>query len=134
MLVVAGLVVAACGTEPVRMMPGDLCARCRRVIAETRVAAELVDKAGRAYKFHSAGCMAKYLKKNPDDQSAELFATDYGTGRLVKVSSVKFVPTMMDKDLDYAAYYTDKGAAEAAGREKSTPIDWQKVLADATPQ
>ncbi len=129
-LVLLGLVMVACGTEPVRMMPGDMCTRCRKVIS-TRVAAELIDKGGRAYKFHTAGCMAKYLKKNPGEQSGELFVTDYGTERLGTVSSGKFVPTLIGWEMDYAEYYTEQGAAAAAARERSTPVDWQKVLADA---
>jgi len=134
MLVMAGLLMVGCGVEPVRMMPGDLCNRCRRTITDTRVAAELIDKAGRAYKFHSTGCMAKYLKAHPEEQSGTLFATDYGTGRLVTVSSVRFVATTQDREVDYSAYYTDAGAKEAAGREKTTPVEWQKVLADAPAQ
>jgi copper chaperone NosL len=134
MLVMAGLLLVACGVEPVRMMPGDICTRCRKTISDTRIAAELIDQAGRAYKFHSTGCMAKYLKAHPEEQSGTLFATDYGTGRLVTVKSVKFVATPIDRDVDYEAYYTDAGANDAASRGKTTPVEWQKVLADAPAQ
>jgi len=138
MLLMAGLVMAACsGMQPVQIAAGDVCFRCRRVISETRIAAEVIDKDGRAFKFRTAGCMAKFVKANPTEQFDGLFATDYATGRLVKVTSVKFVPTMVgegrDRAMDYVAYYAAEGAADAARRANTTPVEWQKVLADATP-
>ena len=101
MLLLAVLVMAACsGMQPVQIAAGDVCFGCRRMINEPATAAEMIDKDGRAFKFHSPGCMAKYLKDNPTQQFAGLFATDRGTGRLVKVSAVKFVPTMMGEGRD----------------------------------
>jgi hypothetical protein len=137
MLLMAGLVMVACsGMQPVQISAGDVCFRCRRIINEPRVAAEVIDKDGRAFKFRTAGCMAKFLKANPNEQFAGIFATDYATGRLVKVTAVKFVPTLIgegrDQAPDYVAYYADEGAADAARRANTTPVDWQKVLADAT--
>lgn len=139
MLLMAGLVMVACsGMQPVQISAGDVCFRCRKIIAEPRIAAEVIDKDGRAFKFRTAGCMAKFLKANPTEQFADLFATDYATGRLVKVSAVQFVPTMIgegrDRAMDYVAYYAEEGAAEAARRANTTPVEWQKVLADATPE
>jgi hypothetical protein len=138
MLLIAGLVMVACsGMQPVQIAAGDVCFNCRKIINEPRVAAEAIDKDGRAYKFNTAGCMAKWLKKNPTEQLNGLFATDNATGRLVKVTAVKFVPTMMgegrDRALDYIAYYADEGAADAAKREKTQPLDWNGVLAAVTP-
>src|SRR3990170_1637145 len=89
MLLMAGLVMAACsGMQPVQIAAGDVCFRCRRVISETRIAAEAIDKDGRAFKFRTAGCMAKFVKANPGQEFAGMFATDFTTGRMVKVSAV----------------------------------------------
>lgn len=138
MLLMAGLVMAACsGMQPVQISEGDVCFRCRKTISEPRIAAEVIDKDGRAFKFRTVGCMAKFLKANQAEQFDGFFATDYATGRLVKVTAVKFVPTMMgegrDRAMDYVAYYAEEGAADAARRAKTTPVEWPKVLADATP-
>ncbi len=132
------LLTAGCsGVQPVQIAAGDVCFECRRAIAEPRIAAELIDQDGRAFKFHTAGCMAKFLKKNPTEQVRGIFATDYATGRMVKVSAVKFVPTMMgegrERGLDYVAYYAGESAAEAAAKEKTEPIDWDGVLSAVTP-
>ena len=139
-LLMAGLVMAACsGMQPLRISAGELCFRCRKVISDPRVAAEVIDTGGQAFKFRTAGCMAKFVKANPTQQFAGLFATDYATGRLVKVSGMKFVPTMIgegrDRAMDFVAYayYADQVAADAARSANSTPVEWQKVLADATP-
>lgn len=138
MLLMAGLVMAACsGMQPVQISAGDVCFRCRKIISEPRIAAEVIDKDGRAFKFRTVGCMAKFLKANQTEQFDGFFATDYATGRLVKVTAVRFVPTMIgegrERAMDYVAYYADQGAAEAARRANTTPVDWQKVLTDATP-
>jgi len=138
MLLLAGLVLVACsGPQPVQVAAGDLCFRCRKIIVEPRHAAEIVDQDGRAYKFRTVGCMAKFIKANPTQEFKAIFATDFSTGRMVKVSAVKFVPQMMgegpQRTLDYVAYYADAGAQEAAQRNNTTPVDWAKVLADTVP-
>ena len=138
MLLMAGLVMVACsGMQPVQIAAGDVCFRCRKMINEPRTAAEVIDKDGRAYKFRTVGCMAKFLKANSTQTFEGIFATDYSTGRLVKVTAVKFVPTMLgegrERELDYVAYYTDEGAADAARRENTTPIQWDGVLSAANP-
>jgi hypothetical protein len=137
MLLMAGLVMVACsGIQPAQISAGDVCFRCRRIINEPRVAAEVVDSDGRAFKFRTAGCMAKFLKANPSQEFAGIFATDYATGRLVKVTAVQFVPSMIgegrDQAMDYVAYYAQEGAADAVRRANATPVTWEKVLADAT--
>jgi len=138
-LLMVGLTMAACtSVQPIRVAAGDVCTRCLKVISEPRTGAELIDTEGRAFKFRTAGCMAKYLKAHPAEQAGSLFVSDYATGRLVSVSAAKFVPTMMgegyERKLDYVGYYTAEGAADAARRANSTPVDWQRVLADATPE
>lgn len=138
MLLMAGLVMAACsGLQPVQIAAGDVCFRCRSMINDPRIAAEIIDSDGRAYKFRTVGCMAKFLRANPGQTFDGMFATDFATGRLVKVSAVKFVPTMLgegrERALDYVAYYTAEGAADAATREKTEVMDWGRVLAAATP-
>jgi copper chaperone NosL len=137
MLVMAGLVFAACsGPQPVQVVAGDVCFQCRKMIVEPRYAAEVIDSEGRAFKFRTAGCMARFFKANPGEQFAGVFATDFATGRMVKVSAVQFVPTMMgegrDRTMDYVAYYAKETADDAARRANTAPVDWQKVLADAT--
>jgi hypothetical protein len=137
MLVLASLLLAACsGLSPVPIQSGDKCFRCRRPISDLRIAAEIVDQDGRAFKFRTSGCMAKFLKEHPQE-GARVFVVDYPTGRLVKAEGAIFIPTMMgegpERALDYSAYALTESAREAAAREKTTPVSWDDVLAAAKP-
>lgn len=137
MLILASLLLAACsGLSPVPIQAGDKCFRCRRPISDLKIAAEIIDQDGRAFKFRTSGCMAKFLKEHPQ-AGATIFVVDYPTGRLVKAAGAIFVPTMMgegrERALDYSAYALSASASEAAAREKTTPMNWNDVLAKATP-
>jgi hypothetical protein len=127
--------MAGCSSlKPVPIVGGDVCFNCRRIINDTTMAAEMVDKDGLAFKFRTVGCMAKFLKRNPDNIGA-IYVTDHSTKRLIKASSATFVPTVLvegyKKTPDYIAFGAEKDARAAAGQEKSEPKDWKAVLADA---
>ncbi len=132
---IALMLVLAAGCSslpPAPIAVGDTCTRCNRTIRNTRLASEIVDSGGLAWKFRTAECMAKYItSKNPD--AAAVYVTDYSSGRLVKASAVSFVPSLLlvdgkDKTREYVAYYNSNAAREAAAREKTTPIDWDQLL------
>ncbi len=127
------VLAAGCSTlPPAPIAVGDVCVRCSRVIRNTRLAGEIVDSGGLAWKFRTAECMAKYMtSKNPD--AAAVYVTDYSSGRLVKATAVTFVPSLIlvegkDKTREYVAYYNSSAAREAAAREKTTPIEWDQLL------
>jgi hypothetical protein len=129
----AVLIAAACSSvKPVPIAAGDRCFRCRRIIADTRLAGEIVVDGGRAFKFRTPGCMAKYVKANPDVVVKGTFLTDYATGRMVKANAVTLVPTMIgegaERALDYVAYSYTASANEAATREKTSPTTWKALL------
>jgi hypothetical protein len=127
------LLVAGCSSlPPAPIAVGDTCTRCSRTIRNTRLATEIVDSGGLAWKFRTAECMAKYIAQRKPD-AAVIYVTDYASGRLVKASAVSFVPSMLvvdgkDKTREYVAYYNSKSAQDAAAREKTTPIDWDQLL------
>jgi copper chaperone NosL len=120
---------------PMPIAAGDVCFRCRRTVTDARVAGEVIDSKGRAFKFRTAGCMAKYLKANPEAPAA-VFVTDYASGRLVKPTAVAFVPVVVTEGYttttDYLAFSSTAAAKAAAAREKSTLVDWKHVLEAAT--
>ncbi len=128
------IVMAAASCSSVKTAPvkvGDVCFRCRRTIVEPKLAAELVDAGGRAFKFRSAGCMATYLREHPEDKGT-VFVTDFTTGRMLPARSATFVPTMVgqgrDRTREFVAYNASSDAREAAAREQSTTLDWAAVL------
>ena len=137
--VISSLTLAAavgCSSyTPVPVASGEICFRCAKSIVDSRMAGEVIDTKGRAFKFRTAGCMAKYLKVNAKDAAA-VFVTDYASGRLVKPTAVTFVPVVVTegytKTTDYLAFSSTAAAKEAAARERSTLVEWKQVLEAAT--
>lgn len=128
------LFAAGCSSlPPAPIAVGDVCTRCSRVIRNTRLASEIVDSGGRAWKFRTPECMAKYIAtRNPD--ISVIYVTDFSSGRLVKANAVTFVPSTIvegkEMTREYVAYYNSQAARAAAEREKSAPVDWDQLLTE----
>jgi hypothetical protein len=121
----------SCSTfAPVAVSTGDQCFRCRRMIFDRNVAAEMIDRDGFVSKYRGPGCLAKYLADHPDD-TATVFATDYATGRMFSPSQLLFVPVVVDRatgESDYRAYRSKEDALASATQENTIPVDWRTVL------
>ena len=132
-------VVAGCASiAPAKVQSGDTCYRCRRVIQDTRLAAEMMDRGDRVatpYPFRTAGCLAKYLKANPASKSTTIFVTDYRTGHMLAADSAWFVPTTLssgDGKTSEADFIAFGSQADAAAFGKNLfPKRWAQVLAEA---
>lgn len=133
-LAAAALLVVACSSvKPVQVSAGDTCYRCRRVILETRLAGEMVDPNGLAYKFRAPGCMAKYLAEHPQE-TGTLFVTDWSTGHMIDPARATFVSFIMEEnsmERDYRAYLKKADADAFAAQVKTTAVDWKTVLEKA---
>jgi hypothetical protein len=103
------------------------------MIQEPKVAAEIVNHGGLIEKFRGPGCMAKYLATAPAG-TADIYVTDYTSGRLIKASGAAYVPVLLDRytgETDYRAYKL-RADAIAASQELGTVLfDWNAVLAKA---
>jgi hypothetical protein len=124
--VALALVMTACSSvTPVPLRGGEVCYRCRRLILDTRVAAQTVGTL--ATNFRTAGCLAKYLAAHPEETNA-VFVTDYESGKLMPASSGAFVPTTDPNtgEEDFVVYRKNAAAA------KQTPaLTWAEVLDQA---
>jgi hypothetical protein len=132
LLGVAILALWGCNSvAPVKVDGGEVCYRCRRVIADTKLAAETLD--GKlVWKFRSTGCVSKYLADHPADKST-VFVTDYQTGKLVQPQRAVFVPTLNrdNGEKDYLAF-VDRAAANAEAFSRGVrPVDWNGVMTQA---
>ena len=108
---------------------GDQCFRCRRIIADTRLATEQI-QGGLTSKYRAPGCMAKYLVAHPDE-GGTLFVTDYATGKMIPPTEAIFVPVLLDPNTgesDYQAYKSSVDASAAAKELATMPVDWPAVL------
>jgi hypothetical protein len=123
----------ACSSiTPLPIRTGELCFRCKRPIADTRLAAQTIG-GGYASNFRTPGCLAKYLADHPNEKNV-LFVSDYaGAAKMVLAESAAFVPTLNrdNGERDYLAF-KDRAAAnaEAAARQTS-PVTWTDVLEQA---
>ena len=127
----AALLAVSCSSvKPVQVSAGDTCYRCRRVILETRLAGEMVDPNGLAYKFRAPGCMAKYLAEHPKETGA-LFVTDWSSGHMIDPTRATFVQFIIDEnsmERDYRAYLKKADADAFAAQVKTAAVDWKTVL------
>jgi len=134
-------VAAGCATvSPVKVQSGDACYRCHRVIQDTKLAAEIIDRSGSvmtSYPFRTAGCMAKYLKLNPAGTDSTIFVTDYRTGHMLEAGSAWFVPTTLTSadgkksEHDFIAFGSQD---DAKTFRQDVPVRrWGQVLAEAVP-
>jgi hypothetical protein len=125
--------VSCSSITPATINVGDQCFRCRRTIIETRLAAEIVDPNGLAYKFRSSGCLAKYLADHPEDNGT-IFVTDFATGRMMQTADATFVPVLLDSttgERDFRAYRTKIEAEKVAKELGVTATDWAGVREQA---
>jgi len=130
--VVVVLALAACSSlRPLPIKAGETCFGCRQVIIEPKLAAEIIDANGHAYKFRTVECMAKYLANHPDERLAGIWVTDYNSGRFVSASAATYVRGVIDEtrmERNYFAFRSATDAAAFAQDRTSTAVDWPAVL------
>lgn len=129
-LAVALLAASCSSVKPVQVSAGDTCYRCRRVILETRLAGEMVDPNGLAYKFRAPGCMAKYIVEHPTEKGV-VFVTDFATGHMIDPARATFVPFIIEENTmerDYRAFLNKEDAEAFAKQVKAVTMDWTAVL------
>lgn len=111
---------------------GEICFKCRHVITNARLAAEIMDD-GLPTKYRTPGCMAAYAAAHPSSES-RYFVTDFVTGGLIEARRAFFVPVVVnDKtgERDYRAYYSH-GLADAAAQLLGVGVvDWQTIVGRA---
>lgn len=130
--VVVVLALMACSTlRPLPIKAGETCFSCRQVIVEPKLAAEIIDTGGHAYKFRTVECLAKYLANHPDEQLAGVWVTDYHSGKFVSASNATYVRGVIDESRMERNYFAFRSATEAAAFAQdrtSTAVDWPTVM------
>jgi hypothetical protein len=129
-LAIALLAVSCTPVKPVAIHSGDLCFRCRRGIDQPKLAGEIVDARGRAFKFRTVKCMATYLAAH-DEALKGAFAVDQSSGDFVRVEAATFVPATIDVrtgERDYLAFASAEEATRAAQAGRQPTLDWLAIL------
>jgi len=128
--IVALTLVGCSSVRPVAIKSGETCYGCRQVIVDTKLAAEMIDTQGHAFKFRTVGCLAKYLRDHPGETLAGTWVTDYNTGRFVPTANATYVRAVIDENTMERNYYAFRSAQDAAtfAQEKSSAaVDWLAV-------
>jgi hypothetical protein len=128
-LVVVFAIIGCRTNAPETIAAGENCFRCRRVIVDARLAAEMLN--GRLpTKYRSPGCVARYVKAH-QDEAMTLWVTDYPTGIMVRAERAWYVPILLNDrtgERDYRAYGR-RDRAEAAAEELGTgAVRWRTVV------
>ena len=129
--VVVGLALLACSSlQPLPIRSGEICYGCRQAIGDTRIAGQIIDANGRAFKFDTVECVARYLNNYPDEKISGVFVTDYKTGRMFPATTAVYVkgnvdPRTMKKN--YVAFRSSNDAAQFAKEQNATTADWKAV-------
>jgi copper chaperone NosL len=127
---VALTLVGCTSLQPLPIRAGDTCYACGRVISEPKLAAEMIDAGGRAYKFDTVTCLAKYLVGHPSETPKGTFVTDWSTGKWLPADTATYVRAVVDESTMAKSYYAFRSADAAASfaKEKtSTAVDWTTV-------
>jgi hypothetical protein len=122
-------------TEPI--LAGDTCVRCKRIILERHVAAELLSPHdGSALKFRTVRCMLLYMQ-TARDPGTDVFVVDYSTGKLIRATEAVYVPVAIDMrtgipnygvgNMDYLAFKSTHEADRAAYDYGVATLSWSAV-------
>jgi len=95
LLACTAILVLACQKAPPKPLDigtGDVCTRCRGVIAEKQFAAEFITKDGFVRKFDDISCMIEHAKnKVKMENIAAYFTMDYATQQWLKAEEAFYV-------------------------------------------
>lgn len=115
---------------PDTIYEGDVCYKCRRVVDDTRMAAETLDRQ-LPTKYRSPGCLAAYVAAHPAGVDTRMFVTDYVSGRLIAAERATFVSVLVNDrtgERDFRAYHSPVAAREAARMLGTGVVSWATVL------
>ena len=137
-ILVAAVLVGCASIQPAKVQVGDTCYRCHRSIGDPKLAGEIIDQLNAPFPFRTTGCLAKYLKANPDLKLRAVFVTDFRTGHMLLAEDAWFVPatlTQPDGKKTEPDYFAFKSRADASAMKEGqvAPFRWSQVMAEAKP-
>jgi hypothetical protein len=130
LFVAAVFTIIGCRTNaPETIAAGENCFRCRRVIVDARLAAEMLNQRVPT-KYRSPGCLARYVKGHPKEPMT-VWVTDYPTGIMVRAERAWYVPVLLNDrtgEWDYRAFGRGDRAEAAANELGTGAVRWSVVV------
>jgi hypothetical protein len=122
--------IISCRTvAPESIAAGETCFRCRHVIVDARLAAEMLND-NLPTKYRSPRCLARYIKAHPGEDM-QIWVTDYATGAMIDPAHAWFVPVLVNDttgERDFRAYELRSVADRTAQALGTGAVRWSTVL------
>ena len=123
--------LASCSPAPVEIDYGkDECAFCRMTIMDERFGTELINSKGKAYKFDSVECLAKYINSE-SPQKYKSYVTQFELpGKLTEAEKVYFlvseeIPSPMGENI---SVHSDKNIINSISDTEARIFLWNELI------
>ena len=116
LLSISILILMSCSVEPQKIEYGkDACSFCKMTIVETKFAAQIVTKKGKAFKYDATECLLNDIEVKKENSLAYILVTDYNKPKeLINATE--------------ASYLISKEIKSPMGAYLSTKLfDWQSL-------
>lgn len=124
------LTLMSCSIKPQKINYGkDACGFCKMTIVETKFAAEIVTKKGRATKYDAIECMVNDIKDKEEKSLAYILVTDYTKPeKLIDATKATYLISKQIKSPmgENLSAYTTKKEAQLNGTEL---YNWESLKA-----
>lgn len=122
------LIFIGCKVEPQKINYGeDMCNFCKMTIVETKHAAEIVTKKGRAYKYDAIECLINELKTRDSNKIALFLVTDYTQPK--KLINAENATYLISKEIKspMGAFLSAFSKKEDAKKYNGELFDWAGI-------
>ena len=135
LILIGLLLLAGCGApradRPPEIRYGkDLCAECRMILGDKRVAAALADEAGEIQKFDDIGCVTMYQSKI-GTAPKNFWVHDYATEEWMEGKDAFFAQAdnvITPMGYGVAAFSSRAGAQQFVEQQQGRIIPWEGML------
>ena len=120
--------IMSCSVEPQKIEYGkDACSFCKMTIVETKFAAEIVTKKGRAFKYDATECLINDIENKDESSLAFILVTDYNTPKeLINATEATFLISKEIKS-PMGAYLSAYKTNEEAKKNGTKIFNWQSL-------
>lgn len=128
LLSISILILMSCSVEPQKIEYGkDACSFCKMTIVETKFAAQIVTKKGKAFKYDATECLLNDIEVKKENSLAYILVTDYNKPK--ELINAKEASYLISKEIKspMGAYLSAYKTIEEAKQNGTKLFDWQSL-------
>ena len=128
LLSISILILMSCSVEPQKIEYGkDACSFCKMTIVETKFAAQIVTKKGKAFKYDATECLLNDIEVKKENSLAYILVTDYNKPKeLINATEASYLISKEIKS-PMGAYLSAYKTIEEAKQNGTKLFDWQSL-------